>query len=42
MKEKIAYWYDKKLWTIGMVRNAVAKNIITASDYKDITGFYYA
>jgi hypothetical protein len=41
MKEKIAYWYSKKLWTVDMVRNAVVKNLITVFDYKEITGKDY-
>lgn len=40
MKEKIMRWYPK-LWSIEMVRNAVVKNVITAEEYKEITGEDY-
>lgn len=42
MKEKIAFWYKPGLWTAAMVKNAVAKGIITAADYEEITGEEYA
>lgn len=38
MKEKIAKWYKQGLWSADMVANAVAKGVITAEDYKEITG----
>lgn len=38
MKERIAKWYKQGLWTIKMVRNAVEKGVISAADYKEITG----
>lgn len=38
MKEKIMKWYKQGLWTAEMVANAVAKGIITAEDYEEITG----
>ena len=41
MKAKIEKWYKQGLWTAEMVRNAVAKGIITAEDYKEITGEEY-
>ena len=41
MKEKIMKWYPT-LWTLDMVRNAVEKGVITADDYKEITGEEYA
>lgn len=41
MKEKIAKWYKQGLWTAEMVANAVAKGIIAAEDYKEITGEVY-
>ena len=41
MKEKIKKWYDQGLWTIDMVKNAVIKNVITPSDYIDITEEFY-
>lgn len=36
MKDKIAKWYKQGLWTAEMVKNAVAKGIITEADYKEI------
>ena len=42
MKNKIAKWYKQGLWTAEMVANAVVKGIITADDYKEITGKTYA
>ena len=41
IKEKIKKWYPK-LWTLDMVKNAVVKNVITAEDFKEITGEAYA
>lgn len=41
MKEKIKKWYNQKLWTIDMVKNAVIKNIISTTDFIDITGEFY-
>ena len=41
MKEKIEKWYKQGLWTTEMVRNAVAKKILTAKDYEEITGEKY-
>lgn len=41
MKEKIAKWYKQGLWSADMVANAVAKSIITAADYEEITGEAY-
>lgn len=41
MKTKIAKWYKQGLWTKEMVANAVIKKIITAADYKEITGESY-
>lgn len=42
MKDKINKWYNLyHLWTIQMVRNAVAKGIITRAEYLDITGELY-
>lgn len=38
MKEKIAKWYKLGLWSADMVANAVAKGIITAEEYEEITG----
>lgn len=41
MKEKIAKWYKFNLWTLNMVKDAVAKNVITAEEFKEITGQDY-
>lgn len=41
MKEKIKQWYNQKLWTIDMVKNAVVKNVISTLDYIEITGEFY-
>ena len=39
--EKIKEYYDKGLWNKTMVRNAVIKGKITASQYREITGEDY-
>ena len=41
MKKKIEKWYKQGRWTEEMVANAVAKGLITAADYKSITGKDY-
>lgn len=41
MKDKIAKWYKYKLWSKSKVADAVAQNVITAEDYKEITGEAY-
>lgn len=41
MKEKIKAWYKFRLWTKDMVRNAVVKVVLTAAEYKEITGEEY-
>lgn len=41
MKDRIAKWYKQGLWSADMVANAVAKGIITAEDFKEITGEDY-
>ena len=41
MKEKITKWYKQGLWTLEMVKNAVAKSVITIDEYKEITGEDY-
>lgn len=41
-KEKVKNWYKWGIWTKEMVANAVAKNKLTADDYKEITGEDYA
>lgn len=40
MKARIKLWYPK-LWTLEMVKNAVEKGVITAKEYKEITGKEY-
>ncbi len=42
MKNKISKWYKQGLWTAEMVANAVEKGIITARDFKEITGEDYS
>lgn len=42
MKEKIKAWYKFGLWTQEMVRNAVAKKVLTEVEYQEITGEAYA
>lgn len=37
MKERIERWYKQGLWTVEMVRNAVAKGVITEDDLAEIT-----
>ena len=39
--EKSKNYYDKGLWTIDMVKNAVVKGWITEEEYYDITGQVY-
>ena len=39
--EKIKQYYDERRWTKAMVRKAVEKGIITAAQYKTITGEDY-
>ena len=41
MKDKITKWYNFGLWTKAMVADAVKKNVISADDYKEITGEEY-
>ena len=38
MFEKIKKWYNQGLWSKTMVANAVKKGVITADQYKIITG----
>lgn len=38
MKDKISLWYRQGLWTASMVQDAVDKGIITAEDFREITG----
>lgn len=39
--ETIKRNYDRKLWNAQMVAMAVVKNVITAEQYKEITGLEY-
>ena len=39
---KVKDYYDKGLWTIDMLKNAVVKAWITADEFKAITGQIYA
>lgn len=39
---KVKEYYDKRLWTIDMLKNAVIKTWITAEEFKTITGQTYA
>ena len=38
---KVKAFYDAKLWSEGMVSNAVARGWITANEFKEITGLGY-
>ena len=38
MFEKIKKYYEQGLWDEQRVREAVAKNVITAEEFKAITG----
>lgn len=38
MFEKIKKYYDTGVWSEERVREAVAKNAITAEEFKEITG----
>jgi uncharacterized XkdX family phage protein len=42
MFEKIKKWYGQGLWSAAMVANAAAKGVITAEQYKEITGEAYS
>lgn len=39
--EKVKNYYDKGLWDISRVRNAVFKSWITETEFFEITGVYY-
>ena len=41
MYNKIKTYYEKGLWNLVMVRNAVVKGKITAEEFKEITGESY-
>jgi len=36
MYEKIKRWYEQGLWTAAMVRNAVAKGVLTQEQAEEI------
>lgn len=38
MFKKIKKWYAQGLWTKEMVANAVGKGVISAAQFKEITG----
>lgn len=38
---KVKGYFGRGLWTLGMVRNAVVKNWITATEFEEITGEIY-
>jgi len=37
MYRKIKRWYEQGLWTAAMVRNAVAKGVLTEEEAAEIT-----
>lgn len=39
--EKVKTYYDRGVWTIDMVRNAVVKGWITEEEFTEITGEDY-
>lgn len=41
MKEKIAFWFRHGVWSLDKVQDAVEKGVITAEQYKEITGKEY-
>lgn len=42
MKDKIAKWFKQGLWSKTQVANAVKKGVISAEDYREITGEVYS
>ena len=38
MKLMIAKWYKQGLWSLGQVGDALKKGLITAVEYREITG----
>ena len=40
--DKVKKYFDRGLWSLAMVRNAVIKGWITAEEFKTITGEDYA
>lgn len=41
MKTRIKFFYTNHLWTKAMVKIAVSKKVISADEYKEITGETY-
>ena len=41
MANKIKKWYPR-LWKLDQVKDAVIKKVITAEEYKEITGMDYS
>ena len=41
MFEKIKHYFETGVWSVQRVHNAVAKGVITATEFKDITGKDY-
>lgn len=39
--EKVKSYYERGLWDISRVRNAVVKNWITPAEFEEITGTAY-
>ena len=39
--EKVKSYYERGLWTVEMVKNAVVKSWITSEEYELITGETY-
>jgi uncharacterized XkdX family phage protein len=39
--DKVKTYYDRGVWTIDMVRNAVVKGWITEEEFTEITGEEY-
>jgi uncharacterized XkdX family phage protein len=39
--QKIKEYFEKRLWNLEMVKNAVAKGKITADEFEQITGEKY-
>lgn len=39
--ERIREWYKSESWSFNMVKNAVVKNKITKTEFKEITGKDY-
>ena len=42
MFDRIKKWYDEGNWSLRMVRDAVIKSKITATEFEEITGEPYA